>query len=79
MKYLLIFVLGFALNSALRGYYSYIWWSAEAKVTNDQINESYEKYGYPKAIYDGIGVQDNIKYVLITPNYNFRKWGFQFP
>lgn len=79
MKYLFAFILGFALNTALRSYYSYLWWSAESRVTNTQINESYDHYGYPKAIYDEIGAQDNIKYILIAPDYQWHKWGLQFP
>jgi hypothetical protein len=79
MKYLLVFILGFFLNNVMRTYYSYLWWSTQAKITNELMNESFKKHGYYKIVYDKIGIQDNIKYILVYGNYTFEKWELQAP
>jgi hypothetical protein len=76
-KIILGLILGFLLNSSLRTYYNYLWWSTERKITNEELNKSIEIYGYPKIINEKIGIQDNIKYILIYPSYDFGKWGIQ--
>lgn len=80
MKWFLLGLLaGFVLNSGLRSYYTYLWWTAEKTVSNSEYNRSVEKYGYPQIIFDRIGVQDNIKYTLIYPCRVLTTWVYCSP
>ncbi len=78
-KLLLGMLLGFLLQTGLRSYYSYLWWTAQAKLTNEQMNESFHKYKTYKIVNDTIGIQDNFKYILISPVYTFRRWQTEYP
>ena len=80
MKKLIIgILLGFLLNSAARTYWNYSWWKAEGKLTNEQMNKSYEKHGYYKIVIDTMGSAKYLQYPLITMSYSFRKWEVQYP
>ena len=80
MKKILIgMLLGFLLHTGLRAYYSYLWWTAESKLTNAQMNESFNKNKSYTIVNDTIGIQDNLKYILISPVYTFRRWGIEYP
>lgn len=76
---MLAIMFGFILNSGLRTYYTYSWWSAEAKFSNNEMNESYEKYGYYKIVQDEMGIIAYLKYPLISGSYVFHRWGIQYP
>lgn len=72
-------LLGFLLNSGLRTYYSYLWWLSLERVGYQKANASEDEHGYPKAIYDAIGTQDNIKWLLITGDYSWGRWKPMLP
>lgn len=72
-------ILGFFLNTGLRAYYSYSWWSIEAKISKEEMNASYDQNKYFKIIHDKMGAVDYLKYPLMTPNYHFQRWVLTFP
>lgn len=79
MKFILAVLLGFVLNSGLRTYYSYMWWSTQAQISRDEMNASYDQNKYFKIVNDKMGIVDYLKYPLITAHYPFEKWELRFP
>jgi hypothetical protein len=77
-KVLLGVILGFLLQTGLRSYHSYLWWSAEATLSNEQMNESFKEHKYYKIVGDTIGIQDNLKYILLYPAYTFQRWELRY-
>lgn len=75
----LFLLLGFVLNSSIRTYYNYSWWTTEATVTNKEYNLSIEKYGYAKIIHDKMGIAKHLKYILIYGTYPYKKWEIAYP
>ena len=80
MKKLLLGIpLGFILNTGLRAYYSYAYWTTEATISDQDFNASIHEYGYPKVVNDRLGIQDYLKYPLITVHYVYKQWEIEYP
>lgn len=78
MKIFLLILFGFVLNTGLRTYHSYVWWSTEATVSNEEYNKEFTPEHPTKAIDSKLGWKDNIKYLIAYPDYTFQKWEWRY-
>lgn len=78
MKIVLAVICGFSLNTALRSTYSYFWWTSVGKLTNSELNKSFKETGDYRIVEDRMGIVSNVKFLVYTPTYNFRKWSITY-